>query len=97
MFSGGLRSHLCMAAHLFLTPTMSRQMHMAEQTRTPSSAILVISLIAIYLGFVVWMYVTEPLLLVGFAGVLAIILVREYAGRILRAIAPARVRNRSIF
>ncbi len=70
---------------------------MTGRSRTSSNAILVVSLIAIYVGFVVWMYVTEPLLLVGFVGVLAIILVREYAGRLLRAIAPARLRNRSIF
>ncbi len=71
-------------------------MQMAQR-RSYSDAGLAIAMIAVYLGFVVWMYVTEPLLLAGFAGVLAIILVREYAGRALRAIAPARLRNRPIF
>lgn len=68
-----------------------------QERRSSSSVMLAISMVAVYLGFVVWMYVTEPLLLAGFASVLAIILVREYAGKALRAIAPARLRNRSIF
>jgi hypothetical protein len=70
---------------------------MAERRSSSSNALLVVSMIAVYFGFVVWMYVTEPLLLAGFASVLAIIGVREYAGKALRAIAPARLRNRSIF
>lgn len=94
-FSGGLRSHLCTAAHFFLSDDAGDR-NMAE-SRASSNAGLAIAMIAVYLGFVVWMYVTEPLLLAGFAGVLAIILVREYAGRALRAMAPARLRNRSIF
>jgi len=94
-FSGGLRSHLCTAAHFFRFRDEA-EMQMAQR-RASSNAGLAIAMIAVYLGFVVWMYVTEPLLLAGFAGVLAIILVREYAGRVLRAIAPARLRNRSIF
>jgi hypothetical protein len=58
---------------------------------------LLLSLGAIYVGLVIWMYVTAPWLLLVFAGALLVICAREYAGQLLRAIAPARLRNRSIF
>ena len=47
----------------------------ANQTRSP---LLALSLGVVYLGFVVWLYVTQPLLLVAFAAVLVVICVREY-------------------
>lgn len=67
-----------------------------NEPKPTSHAIMVLGLFAIYAGFVIWMYVTEPLLLLGFGVALAIIVLRESASRFLRAFAPARVRNRSI-
>ena len=96
MFSGGLRSHLCMAAHLFNAED-APQMSTTEQSNQARSPLLALSLGVVYLGFVVWLYATQPLLLVAFAAVLVLICVREYGLRLLRAIAPARVRNRSWF
>ena len=96
MFSGGLRSHLCMAAHLFESEERP-QMSTTEQPNQARSPLLALSLGVVYLGFVVWLYVTQPLLLVAFAAVLIVICAREYGLRLLRAIAPARVRNRSWF
>lgn len=63
----------------------------------PTSRVgLILGLLVIYAGFVVWLYVTEPLLLLLFGVALLIIGLRESAGRFLRTIAPAKVRNRSI-
>lgn len=72
-------------------------MQATTQTDRTRSPLLALSLGVVYLGFVVWLYVTQPLLLAAFAAVLVVICVREYGLRLLRAIAPARVRNRSWF
>jgi hypothetical protein len=76
---------------------MRPQMSTTKQLTEPRSPLLALSLGVVYLGFVVWLYVTQPLLLAAFAAVLVLICVREYGLRLLRVIAPARVRNRSWF
>lgn len=50
---------------------------MANDTKRTSHALLVLGVFAIYAGFVIWMYVTEPLLLLVFGAALVVILVRE--------------------
>jgi hypothetical protein len=67
-----------------------------HEPKPTSHALLILGLFAIYAGFVIWMYVTEPLLLLVFGVALAIIALRESGSRFLRAIAPAKVRNRSM-
>jgi len=95
MFSGGLAiPPVLRPPNLFSTRRMLGALFMAWKRKSPSDAIFSIGLVIVYLGFVVWLYVTAPLLLAVFAVALAAISVREYGSRLLRAIAPARVRNR---
>lgn len=70
---------------------------MTTEPKRNSHAGLILGLFVIYAGFVVWMYVTEPLLLLAFGAALVVIALRESGARLLRAIAPAKLRNRSIF
>lgn len=44
---------------------------------------LIVALIGVYLGFVVWMYVSEPLLLGVFSAALALLWLRDAVPRIL--------------
>lgn len=55
-------------------------------TRT-SNVGFVLALIGLYLAFVVWMYVTEPLLLAIFSAALAILWLREAGPRWYRKLA----------
>lgn len=67
---------------------------MTTDPRPTSRAGLMLGLFLVYAAFVVWMYVAEPLLLLAFGAALAVIVLRESGSRLLRAIAPAKLRNR---
>jgi hypothetical protein len=60
------------------------------QQKTGSNVGLVLFLVAVYLAFVVWMYVSEPLLLAVFGAALALIWLRDAGPRLYRKLAVQR-------
>ena len=51
---------------------------------------LVLFLVGVYLAFVVWMYVSEPLLLAVFGAALSLIWLRDAGPRLYRKLAVQR-------
>jgi hypothetical protein len=65
------------------------------QSRGPSSSVgVILALIGVYLAFVVWMYVNEPVILAVFSAALVLIWLREAAPRFLRKLVPVRLPTR---
>jgi len=65
------------------------------QSKGPSTSVgVILALIGVYLAFVVWMYVNEPIILAVFSAALALIWLREAAPRFLRKLAPVRLATR---
>jgi hypothetical protein len=62
----------------------------AMQDNSGSNVGLVLFLVAVYLAFVVWMYVSEPLLLAVFGAALTLIWLRDAGPRFLRKLAVQR-------
>ncbi|NJO13205.1 MAG: hypothetical protein HC872_06785, partial [Gammaproteobacteria bacterium] len=58
---------------------------MAWKRKSPSDALFAIGMVIVYLGFVVWLYATAPLLLALFTLALVVIGAREYGVKLLRA------------
>jgi hypothetical protein len=65
-------------------------MHNAIQDKMGSNIGLVLFLVAVYLAFVVWMYVSEPLLLLVFGAALSLIWLRDAGPRLYRKLAVQR-------
>jgi hypothetical protein len=95
-FSGGLAIPPVLGRPPLFFPDDAQRNSMNDQHHASLNIGLILSLAMIYVGLVIWMYVTAPWLLLVFGGALVVICAREYAGQVLRAIAHARLRNRSI-
>ena len=65
------------------------------QPKASSSSVgVILALIGVYLAFVVWMYVNEPIILAVFSAALVLIWLREAAPRLLRRFSPVRLQTR---